>query len=290
MNYLRADFDFGDSAETSSAELLGSSLTAVFSFPLVGPVGPTSAIGPSADWTSIINKPSTFSPSSHAHIASEITDSTTAGRALLTAATVQAQRDVLEVFVGVANFAALPTPGVTVASGGSVYTANDTGKVYVWGGSSYVEISPNIKSDWNATSGDAQILNKPLTFPPTMTGLPVELVIACSDETSNLTQGANKVTFRAPYAFSLTGARASVNTAPTGLPLVVDINVSGTSALSTTLSIDASEKTSATAATPVVTLSELAVPDDAEITIDIDQIGSGISGKGLKVVLLGVRL
>jgi len=35
MNYLRVDFDFGDLADTVSVELLGSSLTAEFSFPMV---------------------------------------------------------------------------------------------------------------------------------------------------------------------------------------------------------------------------------------------------------------
>jgi hypothetical protein len=43
----------------------------------------------------------------------------------------------------VANFASLPTPGVTVSQGGSVYVTSDTGKVYAWNGASYTEISPN---------------------------------------------------------------------------------------------------------------------------------------------------
>lgn len=116
----------------------------------------------------------------------------------------------------------------------------------------------------------------------------VELVVACSNETSNLTTGTAKVTFRAPYAFTLTNVRASVNTAPTGSTFIVDINENGTSVLSTKLSIDASEKTSTTAATAAV-ISDSAIADDAEITIDIDQIGSTISGKGLKVVLIGTR-
>jgi hypothetical protein len=77
------------------------------------------------------------------HPASRIEDSTTAGRALLTAATTQAQRDALDIFVSVANFASLPTPGVTVSQGGSVYITNDNGKVYAWNGASYTEISPN---------------------------------------------------------------------------------------------------------------------------------------------------
>jgi hypothetical protein len=124
----------------------------------------------------------------------------------------------------------------------------------------------------------------------TPAALPVEYVIACSDETSDLTTGTAKVTFRAPVAFLLTGVAASVNTAPTGSTIIVDINNGANSALSTKLSIDASEKTSATAATAAVidtTYDDFAA--DAEITIDIDQIGSTIAGKGLKVILKGTR-
>jgi hypothetical protein len=112
--------------------------------------------------------------------------------------------------------------------------------------------------------------------------------IACSDETTALTTGTAKVTFRMPYAFTLTDVRASVTTAPTGATLTVDINESGSTILSTKLTIDASEKTSTTAATPAV-ISDAALADDAEITIDIDQIGSTIAGAGLKVTLIGVR-
>jgi hypothetical protein len=119
--------------------------------------------------------------------------------------------------------------------------------------------------------------------------LPVELVIACSDETTNLTTGTAKATFRSPFAFTLTAVRASVNTAPTGSTILVDVNENGVSVFSTRVSIDASEKTSTTAATPAV-ISDSAIADDAEITIDIDQVGSTIAGKGLKVVLIGTRV
>lgn len=112
--------------------------------------------------------------------------------------------------------------------------------------------------------------------------------IACSDETTNLVTGTAKVTFRMPYAFTLTAVRASVNTAPTGSTLIVDINEGGVSILSTKLSIDASEKTSTTAASAAV-ISDSALADDAEITIDIDQVGSTIPGKGLKVWLIGTK-
>lgn len=110
--------------------------------------------------------------------------------------------------------------------------------------------------------------------------------IACSDETTALTAGAGKVTFRMPYAFTLTGVRASVTTAPTGSVLTVDINEAGVSILSTKITIDATEKTSTTAATPPV-ISDTSLADDAEITIDIDTVGSTIAGAGLKVTLIG---
>lgn len=112
--------------------------------------------------------------------------------------------------------------------------------------------------------------------------------IACSDETTALTTGTAKVTFRMPYAFTLTAVRASVTTAPTGATLTVDINEGGVSILSTKLTIDASEKTSTTAATAAV-ISDTSLADDAEITIDIDQIGSTIAGAGLKVYLIGTK-
>lgn len=115
-----------------------------------------------------------------------------------------------------------------------------------------------------------------------------EQTIACSDETTALTTGTAKVTFRMPAAVTLTAVRASVTTAPTGSVLTVDINEGGASILSTKLTIDVSEKTSATAATPAV-ISDTALADDAEITIDIDTVGSTIAGAGLKVTLIGTR-
>ena len=113
-------------------------------------------------------------------------------------------------------------------------------------------------------------------------------IIACSDEATALTAGTNKARFRMPFAGTLTAVKANVNTAPVGSTLVVDINESGTSVLSTKLSIDASETTSATAAVPAV-ISDSALADDSIISIDVDQIGSGTAGEGLKVTLYVTR-
>lgn len=111
------------------------------------------------------------------------------------------------------------------------------------------------------------------------------LIIAVSDETTSITAGTGKVTFRMPYAFTVTAVRASLTTAGSSTT-TVDINEAGTSILSTKLTIDSSEKTSTTAATPYV-LSDTSLADDAEITIDID--GAGTGAKGLKVYIIGSR-
>lgn len=150
-----------------------------------------------------------------------------------------------------------------------------------------------------ATKGDFLILDNGKHYIATATNtwteqysalsdIPTELILAVSDETTALTTGTAKVTFRVPYAMTVTEVRASVTTAPTGANLVVDINEGGTTILSTKLSIDATEKTSTTAATAAV-ISDSALADDAEITIDIDQVGSTVAGAGLKVTLIGTR-
>lgn len=112
------------------------------------------------------------------------------------------------------------------------------------------------------------------------------LIIAVGDETTAITTGTAKVTFRMPYTFTLSAVRASLTTASSsGIP-TVDINEGGVSILSTLLTIDASEKTSTTAATAAV-ISDTSLADDAEMTIDIDVAGTGAAG--LKVYLIGSR-
>lgn len=110
------------------------------------------------------------------------------------------------------------------------------------------------------------------------------LVIAIGDETTAITAGTAKVTFRMPYAFTLTSVRASLTVASSSGDPTVDINESGASILSTKLSIDSGEKTSTTATTAAV-ISDASLADDAEITIDIDTAGTGAAG--LKVYLIG---
>lgn len=117
--------------------------------------------------------------------------------------------------------------------------------------------------------------------------VPVTLAIPVSDETTAITTGTAKVTFRMPFAMTVTSVRASLTTASSSGNPTFDINEGGTSILGVNkLSIDANEKTSTTAAT-ATTVSDTALADDAEITIDIDTAGTG--AKGAKVYLIGTR-
>lgn len=113
------------------------------------------------------------------------------------------------------------------------------------------------------------------------------IIIAASDETTALTTG-DKVTIRMPYAFTLTGVKASLTTAQaSGSIFTVDVKGAGTTLFSTKPTIDNTEKTTATAATPsVLTSSPTALADDEEVVVNVSQIGDG-TAKGLKVVLIG---
>lgn len=122
----------------------------------------------------------------------------------------------------------------------------------------------------------------------TMAGLNEEILIAVTAETGAVSTGTGKITFRMPFAMTGVTVRASLQTAQTsGSILTVDVNEGGVSILSTKLTIDNTEKTSTTAATAAV-ISDASLADDAEITIDVDQIGDG-TAKGLKVLLKGQR-
>jgi len=110
--------------------------------------------------------------------------------------------------------------------------------------------------------------------------------IALSDEVNAITTGTNKATMSLPYAFTVTNVYATLNTVSSSGTPTVDINEAGTTILSTKLTIDANEKTSATAATAAV-ISDASIAANAEIGFDIDVAGTG--AKGLKVFIEGYR-
>lgn len=117
---------------------------------------------------------------------------------------------------------------------------------------------------------------------------PAEILIAVGDESTAITTGTAKITFRMPFAMTLDAIpRSSLTTASSsGLP-TVDIKTGGATILGAAkLSIDANELTSVTATTPT-TLVTTSLADDASMVIDITV--SGTSAAGLKVLLRGYR-
>lgn len=147
----------------------------------------------------------------------------------------------------------------------------------------------NRNTAWHLTTTGTIVLDTTgLTFEQyaDVGGAPVteSLIIAVGNETTTLTTGVAKVTFRMPYAFTLSSVRTSLTAASTSGVVTADINETGATILSTKLTIDANEKTSQTAATPPV-ITDTSLTDDAEITIDIDTAGTGAAG--LKITLIG---
>jgi hypothetical protein len=120
----------------------------------------------------------------------------------------------------------------------------------------------------------------------TFVALPTEIQVACSDETTVLTTGI-KLTFRMPYAMTLTNARISVTNAPTVSSLIVDVRKNGTTIFSALdsqkLIIVGPDKFSSNP--PIIV--DSALTDNAEITVNIIQVGS--SNTGLKLSLIGTR-
>lgn len=123
-------------------------------------------------------------------------------------------------------------------------------------------------------------------------GMPWERCIALSDEsTTDITASTSvpKVSFYAPFALTLTGLLGTLSVAGTGSAVIMDVHVAGTSVMSTNkISIDASELTSDTAATPpgITTTSVAAL---ALVELFIDQKGATIAGKGAKIQIYATR-
>lgn len=117
-----------------------------------------------------------------------------------------------------------------------------------------------------------------------------EIIIAIGDESTALTTGTAKITFRMPFAMTLDQIpRASLTAAQTSGSIVsVQVQEAGTNILSTAISIDNNETTSTTAATPAV-LSDTSLADDALMTVSVTQCDGSTTASGLKLLLRGYR-
>lgn len=156
------------------------------------------------------------------------------------------------------------TTVTTPAGYGVIYFNAQDSKWRIWNGSAWADIG-------SGSGGSTQKV-----FPFSVT-----------DEVIPITTGTGVLSFRIPYAMTLTGIRASLVSAQTsGSILTIDINEGGTTILSTKLTIDNNETTSTSAATAAV-ISDTSLADDAVITVDIDQVDAATAAAGLKITLYG---
>jgi hypothetical protein len=111
--------------------------------------------------------------------------------------------------------------------------------------------------------------------------LPVEFIVAASDETTALTVGDGKVKFKTPFAFTITNTYADVNTAPSGSPLIVGLRNAGTRLATNTVAIGG------TGSTNSVFSPWTAIANRSLLSVDVIQPGTGAAG--LKVTIQGYR-
>lgn len=133
-------------------------------------------------------------------------------------------------------------------------------------------------------SGAAEELTASQVNAMLKTLIDVEYQVAMSDLLTPIAIATGVAYMRAPRAFTLTAVRASLMVASSSGAPVVDINVNGSTILSTKLTIDGSQKTSVTSVAPAV-ISSPNIADDDEFTFDID--AAGLGAKGLVVTLIG---
>ena len=112
-------------------------------------------------------------------------------------------------------------------------------------------------------------------------------ILACSDETTAISDTGTVLTFYMPYDYTVTAVRASLTTTSSSGTPTIDINDGASSILSTKITIDAGDLISTDSATqPVISDADLA--DGAKITIDIDVTGTDATG--LKCYIIGYRV
>lgn len=139
-------------------------------------------------------------------------------------------------------------------------------------------------SPGNSEKTPASVLRDYMLLGP---GMPFSESFALSDLTTAIVAGANKAYWRIPFDAQDLEFRASLLVASSAAgPFTIDVNKNGGTILSTKLTIDDTETTSQTAATPPAYTSQTAVEDDV-FTFDVDDEGTG--AKGCIVTVTGRR-
>lgn len=170
--------------------------------------------------------------------------------------------------------------GIVVASGG------DTGSA---GSGTAQNIPPAAITNWIIYTGELGSTGDGGggTAEPTLGSLET-LHFALTDETTAITTGTVLIKARMPYEFVPTALRIYLNSGCTTGTFEVSLDVGGVAALSTNATIDATERTSKTAAVPPV-VSATSIADDAELEFILENAGDE-TAYGLKAILYGYQV
>jgi hypothetical protein len=125
---------------------------------------------------------------------------------------------------------------------------------------------------------------RPILTTETITGIdPLEDFINFS-RAGALTVSTGVGRFPFPFPATLISVTAMVNTIPTGANLILDVNKNGTTIFTTQANRPTiNNGASATASAAVPNVTAMAAGD--YLTVDVDQIGSGVAGSDLTVVV-----
>ncbi len=114
-------------------------------------------------------------------------------------------------------------------------------------------------------------------------------IIVCSNFEADLETKVLSAYFDLPYDFTFTEVIGTVITAPTGSSVIADVNVDGTTIMTTNkVEIEVTGDSSLDATTQP-TITDASHSKGQRVSFDIDQVGSTIAGTDLEIELIGYQ-
>jgi hypothetical protein len=145
-----------------------------------------------------------------------------------------------------------------------------------------------IQSDWNQVNNTLLdfIKNKPSI--PNLSTVTYHIEVALAQLDKDITVKTGVAVFPCPEDLTLQSVFIRFGTAPTGANVLYDINVAGSTILSTRITVEAGENSSLDATTQPV-ISSANIDRGAAITVDCDQIGATVAGQNPVLVMTYVK-